>query len=343
MTAQTIPVQAQQTLPAQMYDMLNAHMLVQALHVAATLRIADYLDDGPRTAQELAQLSSSDPASLYRLLRMLAGAGVFAEESSGQFTLTSLGCTLRADTPDSVRDWALFIASPPVWAAWSDLLHSVRTGESAFEHTFGMRLFGYMANHPELGGAYNNWMAKQSALQIGAVLASYDFSAQHKVVDVGGGQGATLAAILEANPEVEGVLFDLPQVVANVKLPESVAQRSEVVGGDMLESLPAGGDVYILKRVLMDWSDEIAARALRNCRDTMTESGKVLVIEPIVAEGNEPSVSKSLDMTMLVMQGGGRVRTEDEHRALFEAAGLRLTRIIPTPSPLRLVEGERGI
>jgi hypothetical protein len=274
---------------------------------------------------------------------MLAGAGVFAEESSGRFTLTPLGSTLRADTPDSVRDWALFIAAPPVWAAWGNLLHSVRTGESAFEHTFGMRLFSYMTGHPELGAAYNNWMAKQSALQNGAVLASYDFPAQRKVVDVGGGQGATLAAILEANPQVKGVLFDLPQVVSNVRLPATVAQRSEVIGGDMLESLPAGGDVYILKRVLMDWSDRIAARALRNCRDAMTESGKVLVIEPIVAEGNEPSVSKFLDMTMLVMQGGGRVRTEDEHRALFEVAGLQLTGIIPTPSPLVLVEGARRI
>jgi O-methyltransferase domain len=343
MTAQTIPAQAQQPLPAQMYDMLNAHMLVQALHVAATLRIADFLAEGSSTVEELAQASSSDRASLYRLLRMLAGAGVFAEEASGRFKLTPLGSTLRTDTPDSVRDWALFIAAPPVWTAWSNLLHSVQTGESAFEHTYGMRLFSYMTDHPELGAAYNNWMAKQSALQNGAVLASYDFSGQPKVVDVGGGQGATLAAILQANPQARGVLFDLPQVVSNVTFPESIARRSEVVGGDMLESLPAGGDVYILKRVLMDWSDEIAVRALRNCRDAMTESGKVLVIEPIVAEGNEPSVSRFLDMTMLVMQGGGLVRTQDEHRALFEAAGLQLTRMIPTASPLRLVEGVRRI
>jgi SAM-dependent methyltransferase len=229
-----------------------------------------------------------------------------------------------------------------VWAAWSNLLHSVQTGESAFEHTFGTRLFSYMSDHPELGAAYHNWMAKQSELQNGAVLASYDFSTHRKVVDVGGGPGATLAAILEANPQVTGVLFDIPQVVSKVALPEHIAQRSEIVGGDMLESLPAGGDVYLLKRVLMDWSDEAAARALRNCREAMTESGKVLVVEPIVGERNEASVSKFLDMAMLVMQGGGRVRTQDEHRALFEAAGLQVTRIIPTPSPLRLVEGSRA-
>jgi len=341
MTAPTIPAQAQQPLSAQMYDMLNTHMLVQALHVAATLRIPDLLADGSRTSGELAEALSSDPASLYRLLRMLAGAGVFAEESPPRFKLTPLGSTLRTDTPDSVRDWALFIAAPPVWAAWSNLLHSVQTGESAFEYTFGMRLFSYMTDHPELGAAYNNWMAKQSELQNGAVLATYSFSEFRKVVDVGGGQGATLAAILEANPQATGVLFDLPEVVSKVRLPESIAQRSEIVAGDMLESMPEGGDVYILKRILMDWSDEIAARALGRCCEAMAESGKVLVIEPMVAEGNEPSVSKSLDMTMLVMQGGGRVRTQEEHRALFDAAGLELTRILPTASPLRLIEGTR--
>ena len=341
MTTPTIPAQAQQPLAAQMYDMLNAHMLVQALHVAASLRIADLLADGSSTVDELAAASSSHPPSLYRLLRMLAGAGAFAEEAPGRFKLTPLGSILRSDTPDSVRDWALFIAAPPVWAAWSNLLHSVQTGESAFEHTFGTRLFSYMTDHTELGAAYNNWMAKQSHFQNGAVLASYDFSTHRKVVDVGGGQGATLAGILEANPQVTGVLFDLPQVVSKVTLPESTASRIEIVAGNMLESLPAGGDVYILKRVLMDWSDDVAATALRNCRDAMAESGRVLVIEPIVAEGNEPSVSKFLDMTMLVMQGGGRVRTQDEHRALFDAAGLQLTQVIPTSSPLRVLEGTR--
>jgi hypothetical protein len=326
----------------QMYGMLNAHFLAQALHVAATLKIADLLADGLRTVEELAEASSSHPASLYRLLRMLAGAGVFAEEEPGRFGLTPLASTLRTDTPDSVRDWALFISAPPVWAAWSNLLHSVRTGESAFEHAFGMPLFRYMDDHPDLGVAYNNWMAKQSELQNGAVLGSYDFAAHHRVVDVGGGQGATLTAILEANPSVTGVLFDLPQVVSKVTLPETITQRCEIVAGDMLKALPAGGDVYLLKRVLMDWSDEIATDTLMRCRDAMVEDGKVLVIEPVVPQGNEPSVGKFLDVTMLVMQHG-RVRTESEHRALFEAAGLELTRTIPTSSPLRLIEGARRL
>lgn len=336
----TYPVQSQDQWPLQMYGMLNSHFLVQALHVAATLRIADLLAGGPRTVEDLAIASSSHAPSLYRLLRMLAGAGVFAEAEPGSFTLTPLAATLRTDAPDSVRDWALFVAAPPVWATWGNLEYSIRTGESAFEHTFGMPLFTYMKDHSELGGAYNHWMVKQSELQNGSVLAGYDFSAHHKVVDVGGGQGATLAAILQAHPQTRGVLFDRPEVVATATLPEAIAGRCETVAGDMLEAVPAGGDAYLLKRVLMDWGDDLATKALMNCRDAMVKDGKILVIEPIVPDGNEPSVSKVLDLIMLAQQHG-RVRTEREHRALFKAAGLEVTRVIPTSSPLCLIEGTR--
>jgi hypothetical protein len=334
------PAQVPEPLLLQMYSMLNAHALVQALYVAATLGIADLLADGPRTVEELASERSTHAESLYRLLRMLAGAGVFAEEEPRRFRLTPLASTLRTGTSDSVRDWALYIAAPPVWAAWGNLLHSVRTGESAFEHTLGVPLFSYLTDHPDLAAAYNNWMAKQSELQNGAVLASYDFSGLRTVVDVGGGQGATLVAILQAHPRVAGVLFDLPQVVARVTLPEVIAPHCAIVAGDLLTSVPAGGDAYLLKRVLMDFGDDLATRALVNCRDAMAEGGKVLVVEPIVPDGNEPGVGKFLDLTMLALPGG-RVRTEGEHRALFRAAGLEVTRVIPTPSPLRLIEGVR--
>lgn len=327
--------------PVQMYGMLNAHILVQALHVTAELRIADLLADGPRTVEELAQASSSHAPSLYRLLRMLAGAGVFAEDEPGRFMLTPLAATLRTDTPDSVRDWALFIAAPPIWAAWGDLLHSIRTGESAFEHGFGVPLFKYMSDHSELARSYNKWMAKQSELQNAAVLTGYDFSIHRRIVDVGGGQGATLVSILRTHPQTTGVLFDLPQVVTNALVPEMLAERCEIVAGDMLESVPVGGDAYVLKRVLMDWGDELAMKVLMNCRDAMQQDGKILVIETVVPEGNEPSVSKFLDIVMLALQRSGRVRTKAEHQALFKAAGLELTSFLPTTSPLCLLVGAR--
>jgi hypothetical protein len=343
MAEQKTQAQIPEPLPMQMYGLLNAHFLVKALHVAATLRIADLLADGPKTVEELAQASASHSPSLYRLLRMLAGAGVFAEDEPGRFVLTPLAATLRGDTPDSVRDWALFIASPSVWSAWGSLLHSVRTGESAFERAFGMPLFQYMSKHADLAGAYNNWMAKQSELQNSAVLASYDFSGYRRIVDVGGGHGSTLVAILQAYPHLTGVLFDLPQVVTNALIPEVVAERCEIVPGDMLQSVPTGGGLYVFKRVLLDWSDEGATKALMNCRDTMPPDGKILVIEPVVPEGNAPSASKSLDLIMLALQHGGRVRTEAEHRALFAAAGLELRQVIPTASPLSLLEGARQL
>lgn len=202
-------------------------------------------------------------------------------------------------------------------------------------------LFKYMSDHSELVGSYNNWMVKQSELQNAAVLASYDFSGHHMIVDVGGGQGPTLVSILRAHPHVRAVLFDLPQVVTHALVPDTLAERYEIVAGDMLHSVPAGGDAYLLKRVLMDWSDEVAIKVLKNCREAMQPDGKILVIETVVPEGNEPSVSKILDLIMLALQHGGRVRTEVEHRALLEAAGLELTHVIPTPSPLSLLEGVR--
>jgi hypothetical protein len=325
----------------QMYGVLNAHFLVQALHVAATLRIADLVADGPKSVQELAQASSSHAPSLYRLLRMLAGAGVFAEDESSRFSLTPLATTLRSDAPDSVRDWALFIAAPPIWAAWGTLLHTIRTGESAFEHVFGMPLFQYMSNHPDLARSYDNWMVKQSQLQNAAVLASYDFSRHRRIVDVGGGQGATLVSILQSHAHLRGLLFDLPQVVTNAMVPEALGGRCEIAAGDMLQSVPVGGDAYVLKRVLLDWDDERATRILMNCRDAIPQDGKIMVIEPVIPAGNEPSGTKFLDLVMLALQHGGRVRTEDEHRRLFEAAGLELRQIIPTYSPLCVLLGSR--
>lgn len=334
---------AAEPLPMQMYGMLNAHILVQALHVAATLRIADLLSDGPKSVQELAQASSSHAPSLCRLLRMLASAGVFAEDESSRFRMTPLATPLRSDTPDSVRDWALFIVAPPIWAAWGTLLHTIRTGESAFEHASGMPLFQYMSDHSELARYYNNWMAKQSELQNAAVLASYDFSVHRRIVDVGGGQGATLVSILQTHPHVRGILFDLPQVVTNARVPETLGGRCEIVRGDMLQSVPAGGDAYVLKRVLLDWDDERARKTLMNCRDAMSQDGKILVIEPVVPGGNEPSMSKFLDLIMLALQqSGGRVRTEKEHEKLFEAAGLELMQIIPTRSPLCVLVARRS-
>lgn len=214
------------------------------------------------------------------------------------------------------------------------------TGEAAFPRARGMPLWDYMANHSELGNAFDRWMSRQSDQHNTAIVAAYSFSGFGLVADIGGGRGSTLAAILQANPSLRGILLDLPQVVAHPAPLEKagVADRCEVMGGDMLQGVPAGADAYVVKRVLMDWGDEQAARILRNCADAMPEDGKLLVVEMVLPSGNEPSPGKAFDLLMLLVHAGARIRTKAELGDLLVAAGLRLTRVIPTASPNSILE-----
>jgi hypothetical protein len=275
---------------------------------------------------------------------MLAGLGVFAEDAEARFALTPLGATLRSDAADSVRDRAIFYGAPEMWPVWGDLRHAVTTGRSAFEHTHDQPFYDYLGEHPAVGAPFNRYMSATSRQHNAAVLAAYDFAAFRTLVDVGGGHGATLAAILQRHPALRGILVDRPDVAGRGGLLEAagVAERCAVVGGDMLRSVPGGGDAYLIKWVLMDRPDDVAIRLLRGCAEAMADGGRVLVVEMVMPPGGEPSFSKLMDVQMLMLFGGGRVRTEAEFRDLFAAAGLRLTRIVPTPSPNSIVEGVRA-
>jgi hypothetical protein len=329
--------------PVQMLGMLNGFLTVQALHVAAVLGIADLLAGGPQSADNLASATGADRASLHRLLRMLTGPGVFREEPDGRFAVTPLGATLQSDSPDSVREWALFVGAPEAWAVWAGLRDSIMTGQTAFSAVHGAPIWQYLTTRPDLGEVFNGWMTRQSRHHNAALVAAYDFSPFRLVADIGGGQGSTLAAILAAHPSVHGILLDLPQVVAHrPALDEAqVTDRCQVISGDMLASVPAGADAYLIKRVLMDWGDDDATALLRNCAAAMAEQGKIIVAEMLMPAGNDPSPAKPFDMLMLLNQSG-RIRTEAEFRELFTAAGLRLTRIIPTASPNSMLEGVRA-
>jgi len=329
--------------PAQMLGMLNGFLTVQALHVAAVLGIADLLASGPQSADNLASATGADRSSLHRLLRMLTGPGVFREEPDGRFAVTPLGATLQSDSPDSVREWALFAGAPEMWAVWAGLRDSVMTGQTAFSAVHGAPIWQYLATRPDLGEVFNGWMTRQSRHHNAALVAAYDFSPFRLVADIGGGQGSTLAAILAAHPPVHGILLDLPQVVAQTPaLDEAqLTSRCQVIGGDMLASVPPGADAYLIKRVLMDWADDDATALLRNCAAAMAEQGKVIIVEMLMPDGNDPSPAKPFDILMLLNQSG-RIRTEAEFRQLFTAAGLRLTRIIPTASPNSILEGVKA-
>jgi hypothetical protein len=328
----------------QMLQLLNSFLTVQALHVAATLGIADLLADGPTTVDELATATGAHRPSLYRLLRMLAGVEVFREEPDGRFALTDLGTTLRSEGPDSVRDWALYVGTSSMWEAWGRLRDSVMTGEPGFELAHGTSMVEYRAAHPELAAPFNRWMSRQSDQHKAAIVAAYDFSPFSIVADIGGGQGSTLAAVLRAHPSLRGILLDLPHVVASTGPLEAagVLDRCEIVGGDMLEGVPGGADAYLIKRVLMDWGDEPATRVLRHCAEALAEDGRVLVIEMVLPPGNELSPAKAFDLLMLLAHKGARVRAEAEFRDLFAAAGLQMARVIPTASPNSILEGVRA-
>jgi SAM-dependent methyltransferase len=331
--------------PVALLQMVTGYWVSQVIYVAAKLGIADLLKDGPKSSDELAQATGTHARSLYRLLRALASVGVFAEAEDGRFGLTPLGECLQTGSPGSVR--AITINhGERLYRAWGDLLHSVRTGEIAFNHIFGMDLWQYAAQNPEAAALVTEAMAEFTTQVSTAVVTAYDFSRFSKIVDVGGGNGTLLLSILQANPQMSGVLFDLPYVVEDARKHIDAAGltgRCAFVAGDFFEFVSSGGDAYILKNIIHDWDDERALKILQNCHRAMTENGKLLLVEGVIPPGNEPSFGKLVDLNMLVMAGGCE-RTEDEYRALFAAAGFTLTNLIPIQSPFgfSVIEGVRA-
>ena len=323
-------------------QMTNGYQVSQAIHVAATLGIADLLKDGSRSADELAEATGTHAPTLYRLLRALASVGVFAEQSDGRFGSTPLAEHLQTDAPGSLRAWAMLIGQPSFWSSWGHLLHSVRTGEPAFPDLHGMNVWEHRETHPEEGEIFDAAMTGLSAPVAEAVVQSYDFTGVGVLADVGGGEGGLLATILTANPTLRGVLFDLPHVVASAgSLLEraGVADRCEVVGGSFFETAPEGADAYLLKSIIHDWDDAAAIQILRTCRAVMANTGRLLVVEPVIQPGNEPDRAKFSDLNMLVMLGG-RERTADDFERLYTEAGFRMTSIVPTGSPpFNIIDG----
>jgi hypothetical protein len=312
--------------------MIGGFHTTALLYTAARLGLADRLRDGPKNSEELASLVGAHGPTLRRLMRALVEIGVLWEAEEGRFGLTPLGALLQEDTPGSLRSVAI-IYGDTFGQAWGSLLHSVRTGQTAFEHVFGAPFFDYFAQHPAESEAFNQTMASLSATIAADVVARYDFSGMRKVVDVGGGHGALVAAILKANPQTTGILFDLPAVLAGARdrvAAEGLSERCELVGGDFFEAVPRGGDAYLLKWILHDWDDERALRILRNCRQAMTAPARLLVLEVVLPDRSPASPAGAVnDINMLVLTGG-RERTESEYRAMFAAAGFQLVRLFPT-------------
>jgi len=325
---------------AELLRMAGAAWVAQAISVAARLGVADFMADGPRAVDDLAAATATHSRSLRRLLRALAGVGVFAEDEQGRFGLGLLGSALRSDAPGSVRALCAMRGEPWCWNAWSELFHTLKTGETAFQYMHGTDWFGFLSQHPETAALFDQAMGDLSRTETDSVVAAYDFGRFKTIVDVGGGRGTLLAAILRANPTVEGTLLDLPATVveAGALLEKAgVAERCTIAGGSFFEAVPGGAELYVLKSVIHDWDDDRAVAILRACRPAMGNTGRLLLVERLIPPGNGPSFAKMMDLNMLAL-AGGLERTEAEYRALFARADLELAGVIATGADVSIIE-----
>jgi methylase of polypeptide subunit release factors len=330
-----------------MLQMVRGFWVSRAIYVAANLGLADLLKDEPKRSEDLAQATATHAPSLYRLMRALASVGIFAQDEQGRFALTPVGATLRTDVPGSLRAWVLLHLGEEYYRAGGDVMHTLRTGGIAFDHLFGMGVWEYRAQHPEAAKIFDEAMANLVGMYNAAVLASYPFSTIDRVVDVGGGDGSLMVALLQANPRMKGMLFDLPHVAekATRRIGNAgLAGRCEILAGDAFASVPGGGDAYILSRMINGFDDARAVALLKNCHQAMTEKGKLLVVQRVLPDRVQHSIAVQAlvlsDFNMMVMIGG-RERTEGECRALLEEAGFRVTKVIPTQSEMTIIECAR--
>ena len=334
----TAATPAQPNARERLQQIIAGHIPSMLVSVAAKLRIADHLRDGPKSVAELAKATGTHEDSLYRVLRALTELGLFAEEPARTFRLNEAAEPLRSDVPGSLRAAAEVQGEPWMRGPWGALLHSARTGETAFNHLYGKGTFEFFAEHPDAAFLFDTWQATGTNSGAKAVAAAYDFSAAQSVIDVGGGFGALLTAVMQGYPKLKGALFDLPHVIAKAKgqFDPELARRVEFLSGDFFKAVPAGHDVYLMKYILHDWNDERSRAILASTRAAMRGRGKLLVVEVIVSPPNEPG-GKVGDVFMLV-RTGGRNRTEPEYRALLGSGGFDLTRVIPTKSDLTIME-----
>ena len=325
-----------------MLQYVTGFWMSRALYVLAKLGIPDLLQSGPKSVEELAQATETHAPSLYRLLRALASNGLVKIEDDGRFALTPLSETLVTDAPGSVRWFIISELGQEHYPAWGNLMHSVKTGEIAFDNHFGADIWKYFAQNPDDAAVFNNSMSGMTAVANEAIMSRYDFSPFNTIVDIGGGHGGLITSILKQNPQAKGVLFDAGVVIegARPRLEAAgVADRCEAVSGDFFKAVPGGGDAYVMKWIIHDWEDEKAIAILKNCRSQMKPHGRLIIVDCVVPENDEPDFSKTFDLNMMVMTGG-KERTATEFEQLLAAAGFKLLRVIPTDLPTSIVEAQ---
>ena len=309
----------------------------RALYVAAKLGVADHLKDSPKSAVELATALSVQPDALYRIMRVLAASGVFVLDRNDRFSLNEIGDTLRATSAQSVRDYVIMYHEY-VYPPFDHIVSTVRTGESGRLKASGKTTFEMVKTDPAFAAAIYAGLASRAKLDIAALMAAYDFSDAEIVADIGGGNGGLLSAILARCPNLSGLLFDLAPAIDAAKAGKGgPLPRCEFVVGNFFDAVPTGADVYILKLVLHDWQDDYVERILVRCRNAMSSTSRLLIIEGLVGPPDEMSLTTLVDITMLI-NVGGRERTHKEFEKLLERTRLRLQKIYPTESALYILE-----
>ncbi|HEY6949598.1 MAG TPA: methyltransferase [Nitrososphaeraceae archaeon] len=365
-----------QNLGFEIFDILiSAQLTSSAIYIVAKLRLADYLKDGPKSVEDLAEKTKTHPDSLYRLLRMLSSIGIFAEtikegeeqqqvdHSIRQFELTPMASLIQSDAKNSISNFALMFGLESFKNAIDDLLYSIQTGENSFKHANGLDMYEYLNRNQKEGQIFNNAMASLTSSVTPLISDMYDFSQFNTIIDIGGGQGVLLSSILKDNPKLYGVLFDLPYAIqsakehyggqsanSNEKIKQDISSRCKLVEGDFFKSIPTtAADGYIIKNVILNWDDQSAAIILKNCLQAMNDGSsaigsenqtnrkntthKLLIIDTIMPEGNEPFIGKFTDIFMLALTHKGRIRTEEEFRKLLSSSGFEITGIIRSHDP----------
>jgi SAM-dependent methyltransferase len=326
--------------PIALLELSMGSMLTQAIYVAAELRVAEALRDGPRSPAEIAQMVDAHPEALHRLLRLLASYKIFAERKDGRFALTPMADALRADSPNSMRGIAVLMGHPIHWEDWSYLVDSVRTGDPSLPKLRGMGAYEYLAANPDYGAVFFGGMGNLSSLETVPILAAYDFSRYGTIVDVGGGGGALLAAILQRARKSRGVLFDSRAVASGAEavLAEAgVADRCTIEDGDLLDPVTPGGDAYILKHIVHDWPEAKVQEILRNVRKAIGPDGRLLLMEFVTPQDGREHPAKLVDLWLMLLVGG-KERTATQYTELLASTGFELTRVVPTVSALAIVE-----
>ena len=323
--------------------LLTGTWISQMLYAAAKLRLADHLAGEPMSAEDLAPAVGVQAEPLYRLMRALAGEGVFAEDEHRRFSLTPMAELLRSDAAGSKHAMAIMLGEEH-HAAWGQILYSLQTGKPAFDHVYGKPVFDYLAEHPEAARVFDAAMTAVHGSETAQMLSAYDFSSVKTLADIGGGNGSLITMVLQRYPKLKGILYDIDHVVARAKPrleAAGVADRCQVIAGNFFESVPKGADTYLMRHIIHDWDEARCIQILKHVRAVLPTGGKLLLIEAVVPMGNEPSFGKLIDINMLVMPGG-KERTADEYKALYAAAGFKLSRIVPTAGAMSLIEGMAG-